>query len=140
MPDEVAQPTAVTRFETQKELSDEAPTRLYEEPEKPRGTPNFALLGFIALGLLSLVGFFGSRFTATPDKGREVELKPVVSEKAEPAGRSLQSKEAEVAELPAAESTAPAVTKGGVSKKTQPDRKTRAERGLPNRNQSPRSS
>ena len=122
MPDEVAQPTAVTRFETQKELSDEAPTRLYEEPEKPRGTPNFALLGFIVLGLVSLVGFFGSRFTATPDKGREVELKPVVSEKAEPEGRSLQSKEAaEVTELPAAESTAPAVTKGRVSKKPQPD-------------------
>ena len=59
--------------------------------------------------------------SATPDKGRG-ELKPVVSEKAEPEGRSLQSKEAlEVTELPAAESTAPAVTKGRVSKKPQPD-------------------
>ena len=56
--------------------------------------------------------------------GREVELKPVVSENAEPAAQSLQGKDAsEVAEPQAAEPAAPAVTTGRVSTKTQPDRK-----------------
>ena len=120
LPDRVVQPTAVTRFETQGDLSDEAPTRLYEESEAPRRAPNIVLLGFIILGLLSLVGFFGSRFVEVPDKGREVELKPVVSDKADPPTRSLQGKEAtETAEPRAVQADTPPVATERVSTKTE---------------------
>lgn len=116
LPDRVVQPTAVTRFETQRDLSDEAPTRLYEESEATRRAPNIALLGFITLGLLSLAGFFGSRFIEAPDKGRAVELKPVVSDKAEPPTRSLQGME--TAEPRAVQADTPPVAAEGVSAKT----------------------
>ena len=110
----------MTRFETQGDLSDEAPTRLYEESEAPRRAPNIVLLGFIILGLLSLVGFFGSRFVEVPDKGREVELKPVVSDKADPPTRSLQGKEAtETAEPRAVQADTPPVATERVSTKTE---------------------
>ena len=120
LPDRVVQPTAVTKFETQRDLSDEAPTRLYEETEEPRRTPNIALLGFITLGLLSLAGFLGSRLIEAPDQGREVELKPVVSDKAEPPTRSLQGMEAtETAEPRAVQADTPPVATERVSAKTE---------------------